>query len=240
MQLFCLNFCFYLLAPLILVLSLVVYTPFVLCVRVFRPSKTMYWIRKCIAVYGRCTAYGALPWIKVGVQNMPDIKKGPYIFVENHTSSFDAFVQGFLRIELVQAARGWALKLPLLGFVAHIAGYIDVDALLGEKIIEKAVTHLKNGVSVVFYPEGTRHPENHLGPFHSTPFRVALKSGATLVPIVVKGISDKPGKGTLLMRPGRIQIQCLPPIPPEEYRNLTHTQLKKLVRQKMKEALFIK
>jgi len=169
--------------------------------------------------------------------NLPPVSESPYIFVENHTSSFDPFVQGFLPYELVQAARGWALSLPVLGLVAKFAGYLDVDAMPGEKLLQKAEKLIKDGVSVVFFPEGTRYVGEEMGPFHSTAFRVAVATENAIVPVIITGIEDKPKKGSLLMRPGRIDIYCLPTILPEEFKGLSHRSLKKLVREKMAEFL---
>ncbi len=234
---FTLNIWFYFWFPFVLLGSLIIYTPIVAFFRIFRPSRTMFYFRKSINLYGKSVGLTAFPWIKVRVHNLPPKEDVPYIFVENHTSSFDPFVQGFLPYELVQAARGWALSLPILGQVAKFAGYLDVDVMSGEELLEKSKKLIKERVSVVFFPEGTRYVAAEMGPFHSTAFRVAVATECAIVPVIIMGIEDKPKKGSLIMRPGRIDIYCLPVLLPEEFYGLSHRAAKKLVRGKMAEFL---
>ena len=217
--------------------SLLLYTPFVAFIRIFKPSRTMFYFRKSINLYGKSVGLTAWPWIKIRVHNFPSLGSAPYIFIENHKSSFDPFVQGFLPYELVQAARGWALRLPVLGLVAKFAGYLDVDGMEGEVLIRKAEALLNSGVSVVFFPEGTRYTGDGMGPFYGTAFRVAVNTKKNIIPVIIKGIEDKPRKGSLLMSPGRIDIYCLDVITPEEYRDLSHLALKKMVRARMEEKI---
>ena len=234
---FTLNVWFYFWAPFVLLGSLLIYTPCVAFIRIFRPSRTMFYFRKSINLYGKAVGLTAWPWIRIRVHNLPPVESAPYIFIENHRSSFDPFVQGFLPYELVQAARGWALHLPILGLVAKFAGYLDVDDMPGEVLIEKAEALLNQGVTVVFFPEGTRYTGEGMGPFHSTSFRVAVNTKKNIVPVIIKGIEDKPRKGSLIMHPGRIDIYCLDVITPDEYSDLSHLALKKMVRKKMEEKL---
>jgi 1-acyl-sn-glycerol-3-phosphate acyltransferase len=221
----------------VLLVSVAVGVSELLAIRVFRPSSVGSALRRRINRYGRSVVLTAWPWIRVEVSNAPPPDDGPYVIVENHTSSFDPFVQGVLPYELVQAARGWALRLPVLGIVGRLAGYLDVDALAGESLVERAVEHLRNAVSVVFFPEGTRRPDGDLGPFHGAAFRVAERAGVPIAPAVVTGIADKPRKGSLVMRPGKIKIEFLPLVPPSEFEGKSAPAIKKMVRSMMEEAL---
>ena len=228
-----LNIWFYFWAPIVLIASLSIYIPILFFTRIFLPQKTMHLFRKFINFYGKSVAYTAYPWIKIKIYNLPEKNNAPYIFTVNHTSSFDAFMQGFLPFELVQAARGWALNLPILGIIARGAGYLDVDKLAPNNFIDEAIKRINAGISIVFFPEGTRHPLEKLGPFHSTAFRVAYDSKTSIVPVIIVGIENKPKKGSLIMHSGNIKIYCLPTIPHEEYKNLSVQGLKKRIRKEM-------
>lgn len=232
-----LNIWFYFWFPIVLCVSVVFAALELVVWRVFKPSFVRRALRRSVNRYGRVVALTAWPWIKVKVLDAPPPDEGPYVVVENHTSSFDPFVQGFLPYELVQAARGWALHLPVLGFVGRLAGYLDVDALSGDVLVKRAVERLRDGITVVFFPEGTRHPEGNLGPFHGTAFRVALSANVPIAPAVVTGIADKPRKGSLVMRPGVITIKFLPLITPDEWKGDSVSALKKRVRAALSNAL---
>jgi len=230
-----LNVWFYFWAPFVLAINLIFMIPLVVFSRLFGHRYTMYVFRRAIALYGKCVCFTAWPWIRIQLINPPTKKQIPYIFVENHTSSFDPFVQAVLPFEIVQFARNYALQFPLLGFIAKCSGYIDVNAYSPEDIIEKGKKLLEDKVSLVLFPEGTRHTDGVVGPFHSTAFKIALETNTPLVPVVIKGIENKPPKGSFLFQPGLIQFHCLEPVCPEYYKNMTPFKLKKYVRNIIKE-----
>jgi 1-acyl-sn-glycerol-3-phosphate acyltransferase len=58
-----------------------------------------------------------------------------------------------------------------------------------------------------------------------------------IVPIIIRGIADKPRKGSLVMRPGKIDIYCLDVIYPDEYSGKSVAGLKKHVRKIMEKAI---
>ena len=86
---------------------------------------------------------------------------------------------------------------------------------------EKATRLLNEGVSIIFFPEGTRSASLKMGSFHGAAFRLALASKASVVPLCISGNENIPPKGSLLMRPGTIRVRRLPAIPWDEYKDLT-------------------
>lgn len=232
-----LNIWFYFWAPLVVLLCILIFVPFVSMVRIFNSKRVMYYFRRSINLYGKSVTLTGWPWIRVKLINAPSLKNVPYIFVENHTSSFDPFVQGVLPYELVQSARGWALRFPILGRFARWAGYIDVDNVDGDQLVEKAKILLQEKVSLVFFPEGTRSIDGSLGPFHSAAFRIAIETKTPIVPVIITGIADKPAKGSFIMHPGVINIRCLKTIKSEDFADKTPFALKKEVRIKMEKEM---
>ena len=134
--------------------------------------------------------------------------------------------------EIVQTARGWALRFPILGRFARWAGYIDVDSD-GDRILAKAKVILNEKASIVFFPEGTRSTDGTLGPFHGAAFRIAIETETPIVPVIITGIADKPAKGSFIMHPGVIDIKCMEIIKPEAFKNKTPFVLKKEIKIQM-------
>jgi 1-acyl-sn-glycerol-3-phosphate acyltransferase len=194
-------------------------------------------LRLAISRYGRMAVNTPRPWLKVELRNAPPPTGGAYIFVENHVSAFDPIIQGVLPYELVQAARAWVLNYPVLGRFARWAGYLDVDALAHEDLMSRAQGLLADGVSIVFFPEGTRHSDGQVGPFHGAAFRLAIATGRPLVPVVITGAADWIRKGSIWLRPSRIELRCLPPMGPDDWRGLTPFALKQRVRAEIIAAL---
>jgi 1-acyl-sn-glycerol-3-phosphate acyltransferase len=228
-----LNLWFYFWAPFVVFACLIIFVPFVTMVRIFNPARVMYYFRRSINLYGKAVTLTGWPWIRVKLHDLPSHDNIPYVFVENHASSFDPFVQGVLPYEIVQSARGWALRFPVLGRFARWAGYIDVDNSDGDQLIEKAKKLLNEKVSIVFFPEGTRSTDGTLGAFHSAAFRIAIETATPMVPVIITGIADKPAKGSFIMHPGVIDINFMNVIIPENFKGKTSFVLKKEIRAKM-------
>ena len=229
-----LNLWFYFLAPFVLVISFSICLPIVFIASIRGRKHTMYALRRSISFYGKAVCLSAWPWIKIRLENVPDKNGIPYIFVENHLSAFDPFIQAVLPFELVQFARNYALDFPILGRIAKLAGYIDVNRQEPQTILKNAAEHLKKGTSLIFFPEGTRSIEGNTGPFHSTAFRVAIENERPIVPVVLFGVEDKLKKGSFLFRPGVIRFICLDVIQPDTFKGKSPFILKKQIRELIK------
>jgi 1-acyl-sn-glycerol-3-phosphate acyltransferase len=89
-----------------------------------------------------------------------------------------------------------------------------------DQFMEKATKLLSEGVSIIFFPEGTRSTSRTMGSFHGAAFRLALKSKASVVPLCISGSENIPPKGSPLLRPGTIRVRRLPSIAWDEYKDL--------------------
>jgi 1-acyl-sn-glycerol-3-phosphate acyltransferase len=89
---------------------------------------------------------------------------------------------------------------------------------------------LAEGVSIIFFPEGTRSGSREMGPFHGTAFRLALRSKSPIVPLCIVGNENIPPKGSFLFRPGTVRVRRLPAICWEEYRHFNVFAFKNRVR----------
>jgi 1-acyl-sn-glycerol-3-phosphate acyltransferase len=71
----------------------------------------------------------------------------------------------------------------LLQFCGHTAANSDLagEAALAEQLIER----MKNGESVLLFPESTRSPNEGPRPFRRGPFEIAARAGAAIQPLVV-------------------------------------------------------
>ena len=99
-----------------------------------------------------------------------------------------------------------------------------------DEFFHKMTRLLDEKVNVIAFPEGTRSTSKKLGQFYSSVFRVAMKAKCSIVPVCITGNETIPPKGSVLLNPGTIKIHKLPPLPWEEYKNLTPFALKNRVR----------
>src|SRR5262249_60882290 len=91
--------------------------------------------------------------------------------------------------------------------------YVDRgDSAQARQALGPVVDKLRDGVSVVIAPEGTRSATHRVGPFKKGAFHVAMQAGVALVPIVLRNTGDLLWKESFLVRPGRVDVTVLPPI----------------------------
>jgi 1-acyl-sn-glycerol-3-phosphate acyltransferase len=76
-----------------------------------------------------------------------------------------------------------AERRPLFRRVVRAAGYIPNDQ--PEALIAAGTECLRQGGSLLLFPEGTRSPAGRLGAFHRGAARIALRSWSDLVPVVI-------------------------------------------------------
>lgn len=147
-------------------------------------------------------------------------QKTSYIFVPNHQGSFDIFlVYGFLGRNFKWMMKKSLRKLPFVGKACESAGHIFVDRSGPKKIIEtieQAKRSLKNGVSLVVFPEGARTFTGHMGYFKKGAFQLADDLQLAVVPVTIDGSFDiLPRKGKWIHR-HRMILTIHEPILPKE------------------------
>jgi 1-acyl-sn-glycerol-3-phosphate acyltransferase len=76
---------------------------------------------------------------------------------------------------------------------------------------------LRDGEAVMIFPEGGRSPDGRLMPFKEGAARLALRAGATIVPVVVHGGAQVWSPQMLFPHPAKVLIEYLDPIPKEKF-----------------------
>jgi 1-acyl-sn-glycerol-3-phosphate acyltransferase len=104
---------------------------------------------------------------------------------------------------------------PFMGWAMSLAGYIPL--VRGRKSsIEQCMNRsrwfLRNGVSVLFYPEGTRSPDGSVRPFKGGAFRLAIETGVDVLPVVTLG-RELIKKNSLVFKSGTMYLVVGAPIP---------------------------
>lgn len=169
----------------------------------------------------------AIPGIRVKVLSQDNSYKtsGPVVFVSNHASNFDVLAVCFLNANFRWLSKDTLFKLPLVGWAMRIVGYVPVvrtNAMSRAKCMEDSKAHLLNGVSMFFFPEGTRSRTGQLGNFKLGAFRLAKEVGAPVVPIAIKGAREVCPSGSFVVNPGSITLTIGSPL---DSREVTADQL---------------
>lgn len=202
---------------------------------------TMKWFRRAISWYGM-VAIKVLPFPLITI-DYKDYEKnagpGPYIFVCNHRASTDPFLMACLPHEFIQVVNIWPFRLPVLGIYARWASYLSINEMSFKQFSKQAMKLLKQDVSIIVFPEGTRSGGKSMSQFHGSIFRVAIEANCPIVPVCISGNENIPPRGSFLLRPGKIKIHKLPAIKWEEYKDLKPFKLKNIVRDIMSKELSV-
>ncbi|MGD9236141.1 MAG: 1-acylglycerol-3-phosphate O-acyltransferase [Desulfobacterales bacterium] len=174
--------------------------------------------------------------IKVTVDGLSSIDpRRPYIYMPNHQSNFDIPVLlGYLTVQFRWLAKMELFKIPIFGHAMRKAGYISIDRNNREsafKSLELAAEKIRNGVSVLIFPEGTRSRDGRIQPFKKGGFVMAIESGVPIVPVIISGARAIMTKGKFRVNPGQIRLSIQKPIDTTIYSRDTKEALMERVRR---------
>ncbi len=141
---------------------------------------------------------------------------GPYVFMANHQSHVDIVavilalprVPGFL-------AKKELRRVPLLGAAMAAGGHVFIDRSERARAVEaiaEAARVVREGASIVVFPEGTRHEREAVSPFKKGGFHLALAAGVPLVPIGLRGTRALLPRHSRMIRPGEVAVHVGAPI----------------------------
>jgi 1-acyl-sn-glycerol-3-phosphate acyltransferase len=160
--------------------------------------------------------------VKVRIEGMEHLKgKGPYIFMSNHQGSYDIFVLlNCLPFQFKWLAKKELFSIPFFGWTMAAAGYIRIDREGSRetvKAMDEAAQKIRDGMSVVIFPEGSRSLDGSIQPFKKGGFTLAIKSKVPIVPIAIAGSREIMPKDRLTAASGEIRMRMGDPIETQNY-----------------------
>lgn len=159
--------------------------------------------------------------IRVKVSGRENIDKNTsYVFVANHQGAYDIWaIYGFLNHNFKWLMKKELEKIFAIGWACKKAGQIFVDdsSIHGIKTtIHDSEETLKNGMSLVIFPEGSRSWDGKMIPFKRGAFMLAAEFGLPVVPITIDGSFKAMPRYTYNMTPTTIHLTIHKPIYPGE------------------------
>lgn len=122
--------------------------------------------------------------LDLSIRTKAPIPQGPVILAANHPSTSDPAILTTLVNEKISVLiLDTLFKVPLFGKSLRFCGHIPVVYGKGQEALDKAEALLKSGKSVAIFPEGLISPEGGFHHAHSGLARLALSSGAPVVPV---------------------------------------------------------
>jgi len=179
---------------------------------------------------------------RLSIKGKEKIEKGrTYIVMSNHQGLVDPWILiGKLPLQLRWTIKPEVKKMPIFGYALERMGHIYVGSRKRKDIaltLETAVQKIKQGASVVFFPEGTRSIDGSLQKFHKGGAIIAIRSGVPILPVTINGSRFVLPKGTLALMPGKIQVVVGDSIDPGMFDENRKDELMAVVKSAIQENL---
>ena len=159
-----------------------------------------------------------------------------YVVVSNHQSYLDIPVV----FHALPTTPGFVAKkelerVPFLGKALDMGGHVLIDRSNHKRAhesIQNAAREIREGKTVLIFPEGTCSDTQAVMEFKSGAFRMAKASGVPILPIGLRGTARSfPYGSALVVGRGPVAVHVGEPIMPEEYMTMDLRELSSRLRQ---------
>jgi 1-acyl-sn-glycerol-3-phosphate acyltransferase len=168
--------------------------------------------------------------IRVRVSGRQNLPSGTgMLFVCNHQGAFDIpLVLGYIPGMKGFISKKENLWVPVMNAWMKAMHCLFMDRRnprQSAQVIARGVEYLKQGFSLVVFPEGKRSRDGALRPFKPGSFKLAIRAGVPIVPITVEGTGRLfEGNGGRI-RSGRVFLHIHPPLAPEAWSGVNTEQI---------------
>lgn len=187
----------------------------------FVSSVTMYRLAQgwlTLAMVGLRVICG-VRWRVSGWENLPNGETSPAILLVKHQSTLETFLMPILMPHpLAYVFKRELLYVPFFGWAMGRLDMIHIDrsqrAQAFSKVVEQGKRLLAQGIWIIMFPEGTRIPRGKKGTYKHGGTRLAVETGAPVIPIAVASAKCWPRKA-FVKYPGVVDVVIGRPIPSE-------------------------
>jgi len=168
------------------------------------------------------------------------LPEGPAVYLAKHQSAWETIIFPSIFPPYMWVLKRELFYIPVFGWCLKALGHIGIDREMGIKslkqINEEGSRLLKEGFSVIIFPEGTRVVPGEMGEFNPGGVSLAIKAGAPIVPVTHNaGIFWR--RKEFAKRPGKITVVIDEPIPTEGVSPSARKELNQKVRDVISERL---
>ena len=168
-------------------------------------------------------------------------RRGPVIFASNHVSDADPpFLGSAVRFPIAWMAKRELWEMGVLGPILDFFGCFPIDPASADRAaLKKGFETLENGDGLVIFPEGKLSLDGELGPILPGALLIALKAGATVVPVGIWGSQWVVPHGSTRPRPtlGRVRVHFGTPLCFDDLKELPSRRARELALQRLEAAL---
>ena len=173
---------------------------------------------------------GLSPFWRLNISGLENIDKTKtYVIVSNHQSMADIIIMYKTRMQFKWVAKAGLYKVPVINAFLFLGKHVMFSKCNFnhiKKFYREATNCLQNGMSLFFFPEGTRSHTGNLGTFKSGAFKMAIKEKKPVLPIFIDGTRKVLQKGSWVFN-ARASV-CLAVLPPINTTDLQYSDVARL------------
>ena len=146
-----------------------------------------------------------------------------------------------LKLDAKWLTKAELFRLPVMGWMLRMAGDVPIDRSdrrKGARAMLQCARYLRQGCSVVFFPEGTRSPDGQVLPFNEGPFQLAIREHVPILPLVVEGSGAALPRNSWIFGATRdVQLRILEAVSVDGWNMAQVAALRDAVRQRIVDEL---
>jgi 1-acyl-sn-glycerol-3-phosphate acyltransferase len=174
-----------------------------------------------------------------GLENIPQDRS--VLFVANHQSNFDIpLLMGYLPKPFGFISKVEVKKLPIVRewMVEMNSIFMDrSNRRQSLQAIKDGIQTLKDGHSLLIFPEGTRSKGDKMEEFKTGSFHLAVKSGVPIVPITISGTHRIYESNGNRVTPAQVKLIISEPLFMEDMKDLDIKDVAKLAEERVASKL---
>lgn len=190
-----------------------------LLVSMMAPRTTVWWVAVSwfrVVMWGTRVILGVRMEVQ-GMNNLPLGQASAAVLLSKHQSTLETlWLPTLMTHPLAFVFKRELLKIPFFGWSMARLDMIHIDresrAAAMKHVIEQGCRLLSHGTWVIMFPEGTRMPRGAVGTYQTAGTRLAVESGAPVVPIAVATGRCWPKEG-FVKHPGVVRVSIGPLMP---------------------------
>ncbi len=181
------------------------------------------------------------PYWKVKIEGLENIDhKKTYVIIANHQSLADIAVMYQTKMQFKWVAKASLFAIPVLGWSMSLGKHIKLERgsfSSIKHIYKEAAAWLRGGMSVLFFPEGTRSETGDLKDFQNGAFKLAIREKVQVLPIAIRGTAGAISKGNWLFTSKvPVSLKVLPSIDASEFHISDFAALRNRAREAIEKA----
>ncbi|MFQ5683537.1 MAG: lysophospholipid acyltransferase family protein [Candidatus Binatia bacterium] len=174
------------------------------------------WAHRCLTYWARGNL--ALAGLRIQVEGLERLDpEKTYIFMPNHASFLDILLAfATIPYNFRFIIKEELFSIPFLGLALRSSGQLPMDRKnprKGLRNLRQAGDPLREGISVVVFPEGTRTRQGAMQDFKATLFLLPIRTRVPVVPVLIEGSFQALKRGSILLNRVPLRLTFYDPIP---------------------------